>query len=108
MPILDVDQAECDHRVSSARWGTGYAGMENELYFDAKTSMYFADAKKASGRADRRDQDPGRLAVTARTTSLRPRGPGALPGGPRSSLLSGTACASNVSVPSCAQRTTCP
>jgi NAD(P) transhydrogenase subunit beta len=27
--------------------GTGYAGMENELYFDPKTSMYFADAKKA-------------------------------------------------------------
>jgi H+-translocating NAD(P) transhydrogenase subunit beta len=27
--------------------GHGYAGLENELYFDSKTSMYFADAKKA-------------------------------------------------------------
>jgi len=27
--------------------GHGYAGLENELYFDPKTSMYFADAKKA-------------------------------------------------------------
>jgi NAD(P) transhydrogenase subunit beta len=46
MPILDVDQAKSIIVVKRSM-GTGYAGMENELYFDAKTSMYFADAKKA-------------------------------------------------------------
>jgi NAD(P) transhydrogenase subunit beta len=29
--------------------GTGYAGIDNELYTDPKTSMYFADAKSALG-----------------------------------------------------------
>jgi H+-translocating NAD(P) transhydrogenase subunit beta len=46
MPILDVDQAR-SIIVIKRSMGTGYAGMENELYFDPKTSMYFADAKKA-------------------------------------------------------------
>jgi NAD(P) transhydrogenase subunit beta len=46
MPILDVDQAKSVIVVKRSM-GTGYAGMENELYFDAKTSMYFADAKRA-------------------------------------------------------------
>jgi NAD(P) transhydrogenase subunit beta len=27
--------------------GHGYAGIDNELYLDPKTSMYFADGKKA-------------------------------------------------------------
>jgi len=27
--------------------GHGYAGIDNELYVDPKTRMYFADAKKA-------------------------------------------------------------
>jgi NAD(P) transhydrogenase subunit beta len=27
--------------------GHGYAGMDNELYVNPKTSMYFADAKTA-------------------------------------------------------------
>src|SRR5579859_1805653 len=46
MPILDVDQARSIIVVKRSM-GTGYAGMENELYYDPKTSMYFADAKKA-------------------------------------------------------------
>jgi H+-translocating NAD(P) transhydrogenase subunit beta len=46
MPILDVDQAK-SVIVIKRSMGTGYAGMENELYFNPKTSMYFADAKKA-------------------------------------------------------------
>jgi H+-translocating NAD(P) transhydrogenase subunit beta len=46
MPILDVDQAK-SIIVIKRSMGTGYAGMENELYFNPKTSMYFADAKKA-------------------------------------------------------------
>jgi H+-translocating NAD(P) transhydrogenase subunit beta len=46
MPILDVDQAKAIIVVKRSM-GTGYAGMENELYFNPKTSMFFADAKKA-------------------------------------------------------------
>jgi H+-translocating NAD(P) transhydrogenase subunit beta len=46
MPILDVDQAKSIVVVKRSM-GHGYAGLENELYFDPKTSMYFADAKKA-------------------------------------------------------------
>jgi H+-translocating NAD(P) transhydrogenase subunit beta len=46
MPILDVDQAK-SIIVIKRSMGTGYAGIDNELYTDPKTSMYFADAKKA-------------------------------------------------------------
>jgi NAD(P) transhydrogenase subunit beta len=46
MPILDVDQAKSIIVVKRSM-GHGYAGLDNELYANAKTSMYFADAKKA-------------------------------------------------------------
>jgi len=46
MPILDVDQAKSVIVVKRSM-GHGYAGLDNELYYDPKTSMYFADAKKA-------------------------------------------------------------
>jgi H+-translocating NAD(P) transhydrogenase subunit beta len=46
MPILDVDQAKSIIVVKRSM-GHGYAGLENELYYDPKTSMYFSDAKKA-------------------------------------------------------------
>jgi len=46
MPILDVDQAKSIIVVKRSM-GHGYAGLDNELYTDPKTSMYFADAKKA-------------------------------------------------------------
>jgi len=46
MPILDVDQAKSIIVVKRSM-GYGYAGIDNELYTNAKTSMYFADAKKA-------------------------------------------------------------
>jgi len=46
MPILDVDQARSIIVVKRSM-GHGYAGLDNELYTDPKTSMYFADAKKA-------------------------------------------------------------
>jgi NAD(P) transhydrogenase subunit beta len=47
MPILDVDQAK-SIIVIKRSMGHGYAGIDNELYTDPKTSMYFADAKKAT------------------------------------------------------------
>ncbi len=46
MPILDVDQAK-SIIVIKRSMGHGYAGIDNELYVNPKTSMYFSDAKKA-------------------------------------------------------------
>jgi proton-translocating NAD(P)+ transhydrogenase subunit beta len=44
MPILDVDRAK-SVIVIKRSMGHGYAGVDNELYTDPKTGMYFADAK---------------------------------------------------------------
>jgi H+-translocating NAD(P) transhydrogenase subunit beta len=44
MPILDVDRAR-SIIVIKRSMGTGYAGIDNELYTDPKTSMLFRDAK---------------------------------------------------------------
>ena len=44
MPILDVDQAR-SVIVIKRSMGHGYAGIDNELYTDPKTGMFFADAK---------------------------------------------------------------
>ena len=46
MPILDV---ESSHSVIVIKrsMNPGFAGIENELYFDPKTSMLFGDAKSA-------------------------------------------------------------
>jgi NAD(P) transhydrogenase subunit beta len=49
MPILDVDKAR-SVIVLKRSLGHGYAGIDNELYTDPKTSMFFSDAKK--GLAD--------------------------------------------------------
>ncbi len=45
MPILDVDRAR-SVIVIKRSMGQGYAGIDNELYSDPRTGMYFADAKK--------------------------------------------------------------
>jgi NAD(P) transhydrogenase subunit beta len=45
MPILDVDHAH-SVIVIKRSMGHGYAGIDNELYSDPKTGMYFADAKR--------------------------------------------------------------
>ena len=49
MPILDVDKAK-SIVVMKRSMGKGYAGIDNELYVNPKTGMYFADAKQ--GLAD--------------------------------------------------------
>lgn len=46
MPILDVDRAE-SVIVIKRSMGHGYAGIDNELYTDARTRMFLADAKSA-------------------------------------------------------------
>ena len=46
MPILDVENAK--HIVVNKRsMNAGYAGIENELFYNSKTSMLFGDAKVA-------------------------------------------------------------
>jgi NAD(P) transhydrogenase subunit beta len=45
MPILDVDRAR-SIVVIKRSMGRGYAGIDNELYVNPKTGMYFADAKQ--------------------------------------------------------------
>src|SRR5437867_3068229 len=45
MPILDVDKARSIVVVKRSM-GRGYAGIDNELYTNAKTGMLFADAKE--------------------------------------------------------------
>ncbi len=44
MPILDVDKAQNVVVMKRGR-GKGYAGIENELYFEHNTQMLFGDAK---------------------------------------------------------------
>jgi NAD(P) transhydrogenase subunit beta len=44
MPILDVDQAQ-SVIVLKRSMSSGFAGIDNELYYNPKTAMLFGDAK---------------------------------------------------------------
>jgi len=44
MPVLDVDHARSVIMIKRSM-GHGYAGIDNELYSNPKTAMFFADAK---------------------------------------------------------------
>ena len=48
MPILDVDHAK-SIIVIKRSMASGYAGIDNELYYNPKTGMLFADAKQGLG-----------------------------------------------------------
>ncbi|HUS17106.1 MAG TPA: NAD(P)(+) transhydrogenase (Re/Si-specific) subunit beta, partial [Chloroflexia bacterium] len=49
MPILNVDQAHNIIVIKRGK-GTGFAGIENDLFSDPKTAMLYGDAKDALGR----------------------------------------------------------
>jgi NAD(P) transhydrogenase subunit beta len=46
MPVLNVDQSSAVV-VLKRSMNTGFAGIENELFYDAKTTMLFGDAKES-------------------------------------------------------------
>jgi NAD(P) transhydrogenase subunit beta len=49
MPILDVDKAQSVMVLKRGK-GAGFAGIENELFYDPKTFMLFGDAKASLTR----------------------------------------------------------
>ncbi len=48
MPIIDADKAKTIFAIKRSK-NTGFAGIENELYFSDKTWMLFGDAKAVIG-----------------------------------------------------------
>jgi NAD(P) transhydrogenase subunit beta len=48
MPILDVDKAR-SVVVLKRSMASGFAGIDNPLFYDARTSMLFGDAKASVG-----------------------------------------------------------
>ena len=48
MPIIDADKAKTVIAIKRSM-NPGFAGIENELYYDEKTLMAFGDAKQVLG-----------------------------------------------------------
>ena len=57
MPIIDVDRA-ANVVVIKRSLAPGFAGIDNPLFYDERTSMLFADAKAALEHARDRGQEP--------------------------------------------------
>jgi NAD(P) transhydrogenase subunit beta len=48
MPIIDADKAKTIYAIKRSK-NPGFAGIDNELYFNDKTFMLFGDAKAVVG-----------------------------------------------------------
>ena len=57
MPILDVDQAQQVVFLKRSM-RPGFAGIENELLYDPKTTLLFGDAKESLDQGGQQRQDP--------------------------------------------------
>jgi NAD(P) transhydrogenase subunit beta len=58
MPIIDVDKAKTVFAIKRSK-NPGFAGIDNELYFQDKTWMLFGDAKKVIGELVKQLGDQG-------------------------------------------------
>jgi NAD(P) transhydrogenase subunit beta len=52
MPIIDADKAKAIYAIKRSK-NPGFAGIDNQLYFDEKTRMLFGDAKAVVGELAR-------------------------------------------------------
>ena len=68
MPILDVDESH-SVIVIKRSMNPGFAGIENELYYEPETAMLFGDAKAAVAGHHRRAGE--HLAAPARRDACR-------------------------------------
>jgi NAD(P) transhydrogenase subunit beta len=57
MPIIDADKAKTVFAIKRSK-NPGFAGIDNELYFQDKTWMLFGDAKKVIGDLVKQLADP--------------------------------------------------
>jgi NAD(P) transhydrogenase subunit beta len=60
MPIIDADRARTVYAIKRSK-NPGFAGIDNELYFQDKTWMLFGDAKKVIGDLVKQLGDSGAI-----------------------------------------------